>query len=166
MVKTKQMLMAAGLLLAGLIVFLLFYQSDTAAVKKRFAFLADQFSKETSENSLLGAAKAKHIGLMFADTCRVSLPGYDVDRTFERADVQPYVMMARSRYREIAVEFYDFDIVFPQDGLAEVDVTALVRATTTAGEAVQEIHEMVFTLERGEEDWLFTNIESLTVLER
>jgi len=75
-------------------------------------------------------------------------------------------MMARSGYTSIAVDFYDFNIVFPREGRAEVDVTALAKTITSAGEAAQEIHELVFSLEKVEDDWLFTAIEAVEVLER
>jgi hypothetical protein len=160
------MLIAAVVAVAGIIGLFLFLNSDEAVIKKRFTYLADQFARESPENNLMGAAKANKIGNMFADGCRVAIPGYDVDRTFTRDDVPPYVMMARSRYNSISIDFYDFNIGFPRDGQATVNVTAFVRATSTAGEAVQEIHEMVFSLEKGEEAWLFTDIESVEVLEK
>ena len=163
MVKSKTVVsVAAVIAVAGIIGFLVYYYSDAAVVKRRFHYLADQLTKESPENNLISAAKAKHIG----DECRVYLPGYDVDRTFSGKDVHPYVMMARSRYTNLSINFYDFNIVFPQDGLAEVDVTAFVTAEASAGDPVREIHELVFSLEKGETDWLFTNIESVTVLER
>ena len=166
MVKLRTVLVAAVIATAGIIVFLVYYFSDQAVIKRRFQHLAEQLAKESPENNLLSAAKGKHIGDMFADTCRVYLPGYDVDQTFTGRDVQPYVMMARSRYKSIAVEFYDFNITIPHEGLALVDVTAFVRAVTASGETMREIHELAFTLEKTETGWQFTDIESVTVLER
>ena len=166
MVNSKKIVVAAVLAVAGIIGFLLFFNSDEAVIKKRFKYLADQFIMEPPENSLLAAAKAKRVGDMFADRCRVSLQAYDVDRTFDRADVHPYVMMARSRYKRLSINFYDFNIDFPRDGQADVDVTAYVEAVNQAGEALQEIHELRFSLVEGEEDWLFTEIEGVQVLER
>jgi len=165
-VNSKIILIVAVIAVAGIIGFILFFNSDEAVIKKRFQYLSDQFAKESVENNLLGAAKAKRIGNMFAENCRVSLPAYDLDQTFARDDVQPYVMMARSRYKSMIVDFYDFNIDFPQGGQAEVDVTGYVKAVTEAGEAVQEIHELAFSLEEGEDDWLFTAIEGVEVLER
>ncbi len=167
MVKSKTVVpVAAVIAVVGIIGFFVYYYSDAAVVKRRFHYLADQMAKESPENNLVSAAKARHIGDMFAEECRVYLPGYDVDRTFSGKDVHPYVMMARSRYTNLSINFYDFNIVFPQDGLAEVDVTAFVSAEANAGDPVREIHELVFSLEKVEAGWLFTNIESVTVLER
>jgi hypothetical protein len=166
MVKKKHLLIAAALAAAGLIGFLLFYKSDETVIKKRFKSLAADFSREYPENDLMNAAKGKRIGNMFAKTCRVHIPDYDVDMTIARDDVQPYVMVARSRYRDISLDFYDFSIAFPDQGKATVNVSAFVRATPTAGEPAQEIHEMVFSLEKGEEEWMFAGIESLELLEK
>ncbi|MEW6079078.1 MAG: hypothetical protein AB1724_14805 [Thermodesulfobacteriota bacterium] len=166
MVKSKHLLIAAVLVAAGITGFLLFYSSDETVIKKRFKSLAADFSRESPENDLLNAAKSKRIANMFAKTCRVVIPDYDVARTFSRDDVQPYVMMARSRYKDIAINFFDFFISFPGQGRAAVNVSVFVRATPVAGEPVQEIHEMVFSLEKGEEEWLFTDIESVEVLEK
>ncbi len=166
MVNSKTVLIVSAVAVAGIIGFILISGGDEAVIKKRFQYLAEQFAKESPENSLLSAAKAGRIGDMFADGCRVNLPAYDVEKVFTRDDVQPYVMMARSRYKSISVDFYDFNIVFPGTGQANVDVTTLVEAVTMAGESVRETHEMIFSLKEGEEDWLFTVIEGVEVLER
>lgn len=166
MVKSKTVLIAAAIATAGIVIFFVFYFSDKAVIKRRFHYLAQQLDKESPENNLLSAAKAKHIGDMFADNCRVYLPGYDVDRTFNGRDVHPYVMMARARYKDISLEFYDFNIDIPHEGVALVDVTAFVKAISASGETRREIHELAFSLEQHETDWLFTDIESVTVLER
>jgi hypothetical protein len=166
MVTTKNILIVVVLAVAGIIGFLLFYSSDETVIKKRFKSLASDFAREYPENDLLNAAKSKRISNMFAASCRVHIPDYDVDRTFARDDVQPYVMMARSRYRDISLDFYNFSIDFTEGGQATVYASAFVRATPTAGEPVRELHEMVFSLEKGEEEWLFTDIESLEVMEK
>jgi Tfp pilus assembly protein PilV len=166
MVKSKTVLIAAVIATAGIIAFIVFHYSDKAVIKRRFQYLAQQLAKESPENNLLSAAKAKHIGDMFADTCRVYLPDFDVDRIFTGRDVHPYVMMARSRYKAISIEFYDFNINIPNDGIALVDVNAFVRAVTTSGEVRREIHQLAFSLEKDETDWRFSEIESLSMLEK
>ncbi len=166
MVKSKNMLLILVLIAAGLIVFVLFFNSDEAVIKKRFRHLAEQFDKAPSENNLVAAAKARRVADMFADSCRVYLPAYDVDHTFSARDVPSYVMMARSRYRQIALDFYDFNFVFPQKDRADVNLTAMATGIDETGAAFREIHEMTFSLEKIEDEWLFTAIEAVQVLEK
>lgn len=166
MVKSKMVLFIGAAAAVAVLVFCIFYFSDKAVIKRRFHDLAGQMAKTSPENNLLSAAKAKRIGDMFADQCRVYLPDYDVDRTFSGKDVHPYVMMARSRYKQLDIDFYDFTITFPEDGLAGVDVTAYVKAAATRKETTSEIHELFFSLKKAETGWLFTEIKSVTVLER
>ena len=66
MVKLRTVLVAAVIATAGIIVFLVYYFSDQAVIKRRFQHLAEQLAKESPENNLLSAAKGKHIGDMFA----------------------------------------------------------------------------------------------------
>ncbi|MFO8049485.1 MAG: hypothetical protein R6U29_10675 [Desulfosudaceae bacterium] len=166
MPQLKKMLIIAAMALAGIIAFMVFFKSDAAVIKARFDKLAGHMAKEAGEKELLSAAKARHVSNMFAESGRVDIPAYDITRTFTRDKVQQWVMIARSRYRVLSLDFYDFNIDFPEEGRSRVDVTAFLEAAGSDGGPAQEVHQLVFVLEKEEGDWLFTEVEGVDVLER
>ncbi|MFP4040564.1 MAG: hypothetical protein ACLFS7_08475 [Desulfosudaceae bacterium] len=166
MPQLKKMLIVTVMALAGIIAFMVFFKSEAAVIKARFDKLAGHMAKEDDENDLLSAAKARHVSNMFAETGRVDIPAYDITRTFTRDKVQQWVMTARSRYRVLSLDFYDFEIDFPEEDRSRVDVTALLEAAARDGAPAQEVHQLVFILEKEEGDWLFAEVEGVDVLER
>jgi len=158
--------LAVGIAIAGIIGFIVFSKSDLARVKARFERLAELLAKQPGENELLGGAKAKHVSNLFTETGQVDLPAFDVGGTFTRDDVQRLVLMGRSRYKTLAIRFYDFAVEFPDENRVRVEVTAFLEATLASGSTVQEAHQLVFTLEQPAEEWLFAAVEGVNVLEK
>ncbi len=166
MVNMKTIIAAAVLAVAGIITFFWYFQGDDAKIKKQFKTISELAEKGSDEHELTAAVNAKRIGSMFADTCRIEIPSYNISRTYARADVPAHVLGARSRYSDISLKFYDLDIDFPEEKIARVTLTAYVEAVRVSGEAVREVHEIVCRLEKIEKDWLFDQIEVVSVLER
>lgn len=166
MVNARKIVVLGAVLLAGVAGFLYFSKGEEAVIKERFYHLAEQLAKSPQENELLAAAKAKRIGRMFAESCSVYIPAYDLDQKFSKTDVPSYIMTARSRYKKLALEFRDFKISVVSPTIARVDVTCLLKAETTAGETVRETREMAFNLKKPDKKWLFTAVEEVTVLEK
>ena len=166
MEKIKYIIIAAMVLAAGIIVFLIFSQSEEAKVKKQFHVLAEKMKKMPNETPLIGAARANRIKELFAETCTVHAPAYAFSRDISSQDVPPLVITTRSRHSEISLEFYDFDIAFPEEGSAEVNVTASMTGKLTTGEYVDEIHELKCKLKKPEEIWLLKEIEVVEVLKK
>jgi hypothetical protein len=166
MVNMKTISAAAVLVLAGIIALFWYFQGDAARIKKRFNTITELAEKSPDEHELTAAVNARRIGDMFADTCRIEIPSYNISRTYTREDIPSHVMGARYRYADIAMKFHDIDIDFPEEGIARVTLTAYVEAVWISGEAVREVHEIVCWLEKIEKDWFFNQIEVITVLER
>lgn len=166
MVNMKTIIAAAVLVVAAIIAYFWYFQSDEAKIKKQFKTIAELAEKGSDEYELTAAVSAKRIGGMFADTCRIEIPSYNISRTYARDDIPAQVLGARSRYSDISMKFHDLDIDFPEEGRAQVTLTAYVEAVRVSGEAVREIHEIVCRLEKIEKDWFFNQIEVVTVLER
>jgi hypothetical protein len=103
---------------------------------------------------------------LFVDTCTVHAPAYSFSRDISTQDLPPLVLTARSRYSEISLEFYDFVIEFPQEGTAEVNLTARIEGTLTTGAYVDDVHELRCKLQKTEDIWLLKEIEVVQVLEK
>lgn len=166
MVNPKNMVIAALLVAVAVIAFFLFFQRDEAKIKKKFKTLAQRIDKPADEGDLVAAVAANRIEKMFGKSIRIEIPSYSVDKTFPRNEISPHALYARAQYTEIKIKFYDFQIQFPKEDSAKVELTAVFKAATRSGEPVDEIHEMECTLEKIDDEWLFTGIKGVEVLER
>ncbi len=165
-INIKSLIAAAVLIVAGIIAFFWYFQGDEARIKKRFKTIAELAEKSPDEHELTAAVNARRIGGMFADACQIEIPSYNISRTFDRKDIPGRVMGARSRYTDISLDFHDITIDFPEDGTAQVTLTAYMEAVWLSGKSVREVHEIACWLEKIEKDWFFNQIEVVTVLER
>ena len=166
MEKIKYIVIAGAVLAAGIIVFVIFSQSEEAKVKKQFSILAEKMKKTEKETPLVAAARAKKISELFADTCTVHAPAYSFSRDISAQDLPALVLTTRSRYSEISLEFYDFVIEFPEEGSAHVNLTASMTGKLTTGKYVDDVHELKCKLKRTEDIWLFKEIEVVEVLKK
>jgi hypothetical protein len=165
-VKIKYVVIAGVVLATGIIAFVIFSQTEEAKVKKQFSVLAEKVKKTEKETPLVAAAKANSIKELFADTCTVHAPAYSFSRDISTQDLPPLVLTARSRYSEISLEFYDLVIEFPEEGTAQVNLTARIEGTLTTGTYVDDVHELRCKLQKTEGIWLLKEIEVVEVLER
>ena len=108
--NVKTLVAAAVLAAAGITAFFWYFQSDEARIKKRFKSIAELASKSGDEHELTTAVTAKKIADMFADTCGIDIPSYDISRTYAKNDIPAHVMGARSRYTDILLKFHDITI--------------------------------------------------------
>lgn len=167
MVNQKNIIIAGLLIACGIIVFFIFFQSDEAKIKKKFHKLAESVGKNGDEHDLIAAKTAHEIEQMFTGSVCIQIPSYSVDKTFPRSEISPHVLYARALYQKMAIQFYDFRIrIAEEKTTAVVGLTGVFKATTTSDEPVDEIHEMECTLEKVDDEWLFTGIEGVAVLER
>ncbi len=166
MINQKNMVIAALLIAGAVIVFFLFFQTDEAKIKKNFHKLAERVEKNGDEHNLIAAKKAHAIEQLFTGSVRIQIPSYSVDKTFPRNGISPHVLFARTRYKKITIKFYDFQIQFPTKDTSIVELTAVFKATTISGEPVDEVHEAECTLDKIDNEWLFTGIKGVDVLER
>lgn len=166
MVIVRNIIIAAVIAVAGVVAFNWFFQSDEAKIKKRFKTIAELSSKDVDEHELTSAVNAGRISEMFADICRIEIPAHNISRTYAKKDITAQVMGARARYSEILLTFHDLDIRFPEEGIARVAFTAVAEAVGIPDEFVRETHEIVSFLVKIENNWYFTQVEAMDVLER
>jgi len=158
MVKAKYLFLSGGMAIAAIIAFFLFFQSDTAKIKKCFHTLSEQSEKSGDEHEIIAAAAARKIESLFAETVWIDLPAYDIDQTFARNEISSRVLYARAQYREISLKFEDVKIEFPEEGAAIVTLTGILKATTITGERVAEAHHLECELKKMEDEWLLTGV--------
>lgn len=166
MVTFRNIITVSVIVLFSTIAFFWLFQSDEAKIKKRFKTIAELSSKGSDEHELTAALSARKIGDMFADTCRVEVPSYNISRTYANENIPPHVLGIRSRYSQISLKFHDLDIHFPEEGIARVMSTAFMEAVWYSGEPVREVHEIVCWLKAFEKDWFFYQIKVVSVLEK
>ena len=166
MVTGRQKTIALAILAAGVVLFYLLMPGDADRVKGQFEFLADNITKSAGENQLIGAANSKRIRSAFMETVTIDAPAYDYVRDLPAAELPALVLTARKPYMELALDFYDFTIDFPQEEKASVRVTARLRGRLPSGEAVEDIQELNCRLLLFEDRWRFAVIEFVAVLEQ
>ena len=159
----RHLIIAAVVVAAGAAAFFWFFQGDEARIKKRLNAFAALASKEPGEHDLTAALNAGRIGEMFADTCRVEIPAYNIAATYPGKEVSPRVMGARARYSEILLRFHDLDIRFPEKDTARVSFIVYAEGVQVSGEAVREIFDVVCRLEKIDNNWFFNHIEAVLV---
>jgi hypothetical protein len=167
MVNLKNIIITGLLIACGLVAFFIFSQSDEAKIKKLFHKLAEKVEKIGNEHDLIAAKKAHEIEQMFTGSIRIQIPSYSVDKTFPRSEISPHVLYARALYQNMSLDFHDFQIEIAEGNTTAIaDLTGVFKAITGSGEQVDEIHEMECTLEKVEDEWMFTGVRGIDVLER
>ncbi|MDA8404027.1 MAG: hypothetical protein M0Z56_07505 [Desulfobacteraceae bacterium] len=166
MVNAKYLFTAGGLAVAAIVVFFLFFQSDTAKIKNCFSTLSKQAEKSGDEHELIAAAAARKIESLFAESVQIEIPAYDINQTFARNEIAPHVLYARSQYRDISLKFEDFDISFPEKGVAFITLSGILKATKNTGERVAETHELECRMKKIEGRWLLTVVRGVNALEK
>ena len=167
MVNQKNIIIAGLLITCGIIAFFILSQSDEAKIKKQFHKLAERVEKNGNEHDLIAAKTAHEIEQMFTGSVHIQIPSYSVDKSFPRSEISPHVLYARALYQKMSLQFHDFRIQIAEGKTtAVVGLTGVFKATTAAGERVDEIHEVECTLEKIEDEWFFTGIRRVEVLER
>lgn len=166
MVRIRYIVIAGAALAAGIVAFFIFSQGEEAKVKKQFSLLAEKIEKTQKESPIVAAAKANRIKALFAEICTVHAPAYSFSRNISSQDLPSLVLATRSRYLEMSLEFYDFLIEFPEEGSAQVSLTARLVGKLTTGTYVDDVHELKCNLKKTEDIWLFKVIEVVEVLEK
>lgn len=166
MVKAKYIVIGGGIMVAGIIAFYIFSQSEEAQVKRQFKFIAEKIGKTPEESHIVAATKANRIREAFAETCKIHAPAYSFSRDTSSDELSTLVLSERSQYSEISLKFYDFVIDFPEKGTAEVNLTASMEGKLTTGEFVEDLHELKCKLQKIEDSWRLKEIKVVEVLKK
>jgi len=165
-VKAKHIIIAGGILAAGIIAFFIFSQSEDAKVKKQFEFIAEKIEKKSGENRIIAAAKVNRIREVIIDPCKIYAPAYSFSREASSDELSTFILGKRSQYSAISLKFYDFVIDFPEKDTARVNLTESMEGKLKTGEFVEDIHELKCQLQKIEDIWRLKEIEVVEVLRK
>ena len=139
---------------------------EEGKVKKQFHLLSEWVSKDDGEKLLTTVRKVRNIGTLFARECVLKAHIDSYSGTYTPEEISEHAATARSRFSNVSLRFYNFNIDFPEEGRARVAVTARLTGLSTTGERVDDAHELGCLLKRAEDTWLFTQVVMVEVLRK
>lgn len=166
MVKTRHIIVVVGILTAGILAALIFWENEEAKIRKQFEFIEEKIDKKPVESPIIAAAKANQIREVFAEKCRIDAPAYSAPRDIPSDELPAIVLRIRSEYSAISLMFHDFVIEFPEQDSAQVNVTAVMEGKSTSGKTIEDFHELRCNLEKIKEVWRFKEVEVVEVLRK
>ena len=162
----KYLLVAALIVVAGIVLVITLIPSEEKSVKRQFHLLSEWVSKSSEENALTMLQKMKNIGTLFDEHCEMKIPDQSLSGSYTRQEVSTYAGTARSYVSQLDLKFYDLRIVFPEKEIARVNLTARLTGRSTAGERMDETRELECVLRKIDKKWLFSQIEVIEVLKK
>lgn len=166
MVRIKYIIIALLVVILGIWAALHLLQSEEKKVKKQFHLLSKWASKETGENTFTMAQKIKNIGTLFGEHCELKADLIAFSGRYTPEEISGYAARARFPFSSLSLQFYDFNLAFPEEGVAKVTLTGRLTGRTTTGEDVDETHELECALKKIESKWLFSYLEVVEVLKK
>jgi hypothetical protein len=166
MVRIKYLAIAVLVVILGIWAALHFFQSEEKKVKKQFHLLSNWASKEAGENTFTMAQKTRNIGKLFAEHCELKADLISFSGRYTPEEIYSYAASARFRFSNLSLQFYDFNVAFPEEGIARVTLTGRLKGRTTTGEDVDETHELECALKKIDNKWLFSYVEVVEALKK
>jgi len=165
-VKIKYLLVGVLILVVGIVAGITLIPSEEKRVRKQFSLLSQWVSKSSEENAFTMLQKMKNIGTLFDEHCEMKIPDQSLSGIYTRQEVSTYAGSARSYISELDLKFHDLRIIFPEEEIARVNLTARLTGKSTAGERVDETRELECVLRKIDKQWLFSQIEVIEVLKK
>jgi len=166
MVKIKYLLIGVLIVILGILAAVIFFPNKEKRVKKQFNLLSGWVSRSPDENTFTLLQKMKNIGNLFDEHCELKAPSQSLSGSYTREEISAYAGSARSYFSQLDLKFYDLHVVFPENEVAKVNLTARLTGKSTAGEQVDETRELECVLRKIENKWLFGEIEIVEVLKK
>ena len=166
MVKFKYILVAALVVIIGIVVVRDLSQSDERRVRTQFDRLSEWVSKESGESVFTTSHKMKSIATLFADPCEFKADVISFTGSYTPEEVSRFTAQGRFYFSELSLKFYDLKIDFIEEGRANVTLTATLKGRTKGGEDVDATHEVVSLLTKVDDQWLFSQFEVIEVLKK
>jgi gas vesicle protein len=166
MVKIKYILIGMLIVIVGSVVVFTFFPNEEKKVKKQFHLLSKWVWKSPDENTFTMLQKMKEIGSLFNEHCELKVPDQSFSGNYLREEISTYAANARSHFSQLDLKFYDFHVVFPEEGIAKVTLTSRLTGKSASGEQVDETQELECVLNKIEKKWLFSEIEVVEVLKK
>ncbi len=164
--KIKYLVSGALIMVIGIVTAIALIPSEEKRVKKQLRLLSEWVSKSPEENAFIMLQKMKNIGTLFDEHCEMKIPDQSLSGSYTRQEISTYAGSVRSYASQLDLKFYDLRIIFPEKEIARVDLTARLMGRSTAGERVDETHELECVLRKVDKQWVFSKIEVIEVLKK
>ena len=162
----RKILIGLAVVVAAFLLYNFFFKDEEEAVRKQFEVLAESTSKEPGEQPLIAIQKAGQIGSLFADICRLKVTTTPFSGEYTPKEIIDRTIMARASFAQATIKFYDVNIDFPIDGVANVVATVRLTGKSSREKDVTDTHEIEAILKKIDGDWLFTELKVVEVLEK
>lgn len=166
MVKIKYIIIAILIVIGVIVAVHHFSQSAEKEVRKQFDRLSEWVSKDPGESVFTTSNKMQNIATLFADPCRFKADIISFTGSYTPEEVSRFVARSRFYFSELSLKFYDLEIDFPEEGIANVTLTAKLTGKIKGGESVDATHEIESVLTDIEDQWLFSEFEVIEVLKK
>jgi hypothetical protein len=166
MVRIKWVVAIVVIIIAGILAWQYFIRSEERKIKRQFNLLSEYVSKEPGESVFTMANKIQGMKTLFTESCRVEADNISLSGSYTPDEIGSYAVQARLQFSRLSLKFYDPEITFPERNSARVVLTARVTGNYTAGESIDETHELEVLLEKAEKKYLFKSFTVTEVLKK
>ncbi|OGP53338.1 MAG: hypothetical protein A2Y65_05465 [Deltaproteobacteria bacterium RBG_13_52_11] len=165
MVKIKYIVIAAVVIL-GIVAVRHFLQTEEKKVRKQFELLSEWVSKGPGESVLTTSYKIQHIATLFVKPCVFKADIIAFTGSYTPEEIAGFAGRSRFYLADLSLKFYDLNIEFPEQAMAQVTLTAKLIGKTKSGEYIDATHELKTLLTNPEGTWLFSHVEVVEVLQK
>ena len=162
----KKAILLMALVIAAVAAAVILLESEEDKIKKRFHEFAGLVEKTPGETKLAMAQKARKVGAMVTRPCTILVPEYKASGSFTPQEIAQRTAMGRTRFKRLALEFFDLSVVVTDDMNADAACTARLEGTRMTGESLEATHELACRLKKIDGQWLFNRVEVVDVLEK
>jgi len=127
MVTRKNILILLLLCCLGAALFFFLRPSKEEQIRARLDQLCGEVQKQKNEAALDSLTKAARIGKLFQDPCQIYFTTPLLDGRLSRREIVQHISVARNRFSQLNLSFYDITFHFPDDRHANLSMTMRVR---------------------------------------
>jgi hypothetical protein len=166
LVKNKNMIIAALAVVVGVVAVVYLLPSEQRKIKKQFAALSDEVSKEQGESLLAMAYTAQTLPKLFDTNCAITVKAEMITGSYTPEEIASLAARARTQFSTLKLSFSDLKIDISEKNLAKVELTARLVGKGTNNEGVNEVRELMVTLKKCDGRWLFSSFDEVEVLKK
>ena len=159
-------LIIIGLIFVSLAGWFLFLPSEKDKIKKCVNRVAELVSKEAKETPVALALKINSLQKSLAKSVTILIPERQFASPLLREELLRRIVGGLSNLSSLTVTIHDINITMPQDDQAVLICTSRLSGLSKQQEQIKETHEVEFTLNKSEDNWLINKIKLPIILQR
>jgi len=165
-VRGKIIIIVLAVVIGGTLLVRHIIRGEERRVLDRFDALSEWISKDSSENIVQAAQRLRGLRALFDKTCALEAHKDYLSGNYTPEEMVGIAVRARTRFKKLSLMFYDINVEFINDVVAEVKLTGRLTGLLTNNEPVNEIRELESALKKLNGEWRFSRISVVEVLER